>query len=308
MRQMRVEAEGVLGLDLEAPDGSELPAWTPGAHLDVLLPGGGVRQYSLCGDPADLSCYRIGVLHEVAGRGGSRFVHTQLRPGDVLDVRGPRNHFGLVEAESYLFVAGGIGVTPLLPMVEDVARRGRPFHLLYGGRSSASMAFTAALSRHGDRVRLVPQDTDGLPDLAAALGPPRPGVAVYACGPEPLLAAMESAMVGWPPGALHVERFAAPGAPRAAPVGPDTFEVVLARSGSTVTVGPETSVLDAVQAAGADVLSDCREGICSSCETKVLEGDIDHRDHVLTDRERQEGSVMMLCVSRAACPRLVLDL
>ena len=312
VRATRLEAEGVLGVELEAPDGSDLPAWESGAHLDLHLPGG-VRQYSLCGDMADRSLYRLAVLHEPTGRGGSAYVHTLLRPGHVVTVTGPRNRFPLDEARDYLFVAGGIGITAILPMVTEVARRGVPFRLLYGGRSARSMAFTHTLRPYADKVTISPQDTHGLLDLETALGLPRPGLAVYACGPEPLLKALEertSPDHGWAPGTLHVERFAVP--PPAETVGNLSndagFEVVLARTGTTVQVGPDTSVLDAVVAAGADVISDCREGICATCETKVLEGTVDHRDYVLTDAERASCSAMMVCVSRASCSRLVLDL
>ncbi len=311
VRSMTIEADGVLGLELVDPVGDKLDEWEPGAHLDIVLPrdGGLVRQYSLCGDPADRLSYRVGVLREAAGRGGSAYVHDTLRPGDLVGVRGPKNHFRLVEADEYLFVAGGIGVTPLIPMVEAVARRAVPYRFLYGGRTAASMAYVDRLRVHGDRLTVWPQDTHGLLDLAGALGEPRPGMAVYCCGPEPLLQAIEGLMSPWPAEALHVERFAAPPpAADSAPLASGAFEVVLNRSGRCLPVPADRSLLDVLIEAGAPVLSDCREGICASCETPVISGEIDHRDFVLSNVEKQGGKVMMACVSRAAGARLVVDL
>jgi ferredoxin-NADP reductase len=292
-------AHGVVRLTLRAPGREPLPSWEPGAHVDLLLPGG-VRQYSLCGRPEDTSAYQVAVLREADGRGGSAYVHDSLLAGDRLQVDGPRNHFALVAAESYLFVAGGIGITPILPMLDRVARTGREWQLVYGGRTRASMAFTADLTRHGDRVLFRPQDEHGLLDLPALLAEARPGTAVYCCGPEPLLAAVEA--LG--PADLHVERFT----PRTAE-GPRTaFEVELAASGRVLPVPADRSILEVVEEAGVTVLSSCREGTCGTCETGVLGGKPDHRDSVLTADERLESEVIMLCVSRACSERLVLDL
>jgi ferredoxin-NADP reductase len=299
-------ADGVVALELAHPDGARLPDWTPGAHIDLVLPNGLTRQYSLCGDRWDAHSFRVGVLREVAGRGGSAYVHDQLRPGDLVGVGGPRNNFPLVPAQRYLFVAGGIGITPLLPMVHQADLLGVEWQLLYGGRQRASMAFLDELAGYGDRVRMVPQDEAGLLDLPGYLGEPRADTRVYCCGPAPLLAAIEAACAGWPAHTLHTERFVA--ADQAAPVRTAPFEVELARSGTTVTVRPGTSVLDAVAAAGVDVLSSCRQGICGTCETTVLAGAPDHRDSLLTDGERATGDCMFLCVSRALGDRLVLDL
>ncbi|MGI8331995.1 PDR/VanB family oxidoreductase [Actinomadura scrupuli] len=299
-------ADGVAGLTLRDPGGGPLPAWEPGAHLDLLLESGLERQYSLCGDPADRHAWRVAVLLEPGGRGGSARVHG-LRPGALLTARGPRNHFPLVPAARYQFIAGGIGITPILPMVAAARAAGADWHLLYGGRHRRSMAFLGELAALGDRVAVRPQDETGLLDLDGPLGEPRDGTAVYCCGPEPLLAAVEERCAGWPPGALHLERFA----PRPPEAGRETgqgFEVVLARSGLTVTVAPGTSVLRAVEEAGVAVLSSCREGTCGTCETTVLEGVPEHRDSVLTGEERDTREFMMICVSRARGPRLVLDL
>ncbi len=298
-------AEGVVALTLSRPDGGRLPDWTPGAHIDLVLPNGLTRQYSLCGDRWDAHSYRIGVLREPAGRGGSAYVHDRLRPGDRVGVGGPRNNFPLVPSGRYLFVAGGIGITPLLPMIHQADLLGADWTLLYGGRRRASMAFTDELAAYGDRVHLVPEDEHGLLDLASWLGTPRPGTKVYCCGPAPLLAAVESACRDWPPFSLHVERFTAR---EQAPARDEPFEVELRRTGTTVTVTPGISVLEAVRGAGVDVLSSCRQGTCGTCETGVLAGVPDHRDSILADHERAAGEVMFVCVSRSCTDRLVLDL
>ncbi|MEU4232267.1 PDR/VanB family oxidoreductase [Nonomuraea sp. NPDC026600] len=294
-------AEGVVVLDLRDPAGAELPEWTPGAHVDLVLGGDLVRQYSLCGDPAERTTWRIAVLREPAGRGGSAYVHDELHPGTAVLVRGPRNHFPLHPAPRYLFIAGGIGITPILPMI---AAAGTGWELVYGGRTAASMAFAGELrARHGDRVTLRPQSEHGLLDLDAILERTPPETLVYCCGPAPLLEAVERRCANRP---LHVERFSPkdPGAP----VRTASFEVELALTGRTLTVPPERSVLEVVEEAGVQVLSSCREGTCGTCETTVLAGTVDHRDSLLTPEERAAHDTMFLCVSRAACPRLVLEL
>ncbi|MCF3123433.1 oxidoreductase [Streptomyces arenae] len=305
VRRMTWEAEGVLSVELVHPDGKPLPAWEPGAHLDVHV-GGQVRQYSLCGDPRSTAAYRVGILNEPSSRGGSRYVHTRLRPGQTVTVAGPRNHFALEDAPGYVFVAGGIGITPILAMAREAARRAVPWRLVYGGRTRDSMAFTDELAVLGGEVTLVPRDERGHIDLAEALGGAAglpEGTLVYCCGPEPLLAAVEERC---PAERLRVERFAAPAAPRA---GDDAaFEVECRRSGVTLSVGADTSVLEAAEAAGLDVNSSCRDGICGSCETRVLDGTPDHRDFLLSDAEHAANASMMICVSRRAAGRLVLDL
>ncbi|MGE0299228.1 cytochrome P450 [Pseudonocardia sp.] len=302
-----IEADGVVALTLRPVDGTPLPAWTPGAHVDLIL-GDGLpnRQYSLCGDVADLGAYRLGILRDAEGGGGSRHVHDRLAAGDVVRVRGPRNNFVLAPAPRYLFIAGGIGITPILPMIAAAESAGAQWRLVYGGRTRASMAFLDELARHGDRVSVRPQDETGLLDLATLLGTPEPDTLVYCCGPEPLLAAVEQHCAAWPSRALHLERFAA--RPLGAPVRAEAFDVELARSGFTLTVPPERSVLDVVEAAGIGVLSSCAEGTCGTCETGVLEGLPDHRDSVLTADERAANDCMLICVSRSCTARLVLDL
>ncbi|MFG2741788.1 PDR/VanB family oxidoreductase [Streptomyces chartreusis] len=302
VRRMTWEADGVLSVELARPDGKPLPAWTPGAHLDLHV-GGFVRQYSLCGDPVDPTAYRLGVLNEPSSRGGSRHVHTKLRPGQTVHAVGPRNHFVLEPAASYVFLAGGIGITPILAMARRAERDGVPYRLIHGGRSRASMAFGAELSALDGDVTLVPQDEQGHPDLAAALRDLPADALVYCCGPEPLLKAVEEVC---PTAQLRVERFAAPVVERD---GDDTaFEVECRRSGVTLNVDAGTSVLEAAENVGLAVASSCRDGICGSCETRVLAGTPDHRDFLLSEAERATGETMMLCVSRCASDRLVLDL
>ncbi|MEQ6901854.1 cytochrome P450 [Nocardioides sp. YIM 152588] len=302
----RLAAEGVVELVLRPAGDEPFPAWTPGAHVDLMIDGAPTRQYSLCGYPEDAGRYRLGILHDAGGRGGSRYVHDRLAAGDTVRVQGPRNNFPLVEAPRYLFIAGGIGITPLLPMIREADRVGADWRLVYGGRTRASMAFLDELAPYGDRVSVRPQDETGLLDLASLLGEPIEDGKVYCCGPEPLLAAVEKASAHWPEGSLHVERFVAK--PLSEPVLAGPFDVRLARSGLTLTVGPGTSVLEAVRAAGVPVLSSCAEGTCGTCETTVLEGTPDHRDSVLDEEARKAGDCMMICVSRSCGPRMVLDL
>jgi cytochrome P450/ferredoxin-NADP reductase len=299
-------ADGVVALTLRQVADSPLPPWSPGAHVDLILDGAPTRQYSLCGDPADHHLWRLGILRDAAGGGGSRFVHDRLRAGDTVRVRGPRNNFELADSPHYQFIAGGIGITPLLPMIAAASSAGADWRLLYGGRRRASMAFLPELARYGDRVTVAPQDETGLLDLDALLDTSQPDTLVYCCGPEPLLAAVEERCRTWPPRSLRVERFSA--RPLAAPVRAEAFEVELARSELRLVVPPGRSILDVVEEAGVGVLSSCAEGTCGTCETAVLGGLPDHRDSVLTAEERRTGDCMMICVSRSCTARLVLDL
>jgi ferredoxin-NADP reductase len=280
----------------------------PGAHIDLVLTDSSLtRQYSLCSSPADRQAWRVGILREAKSRGGSQFIHDVLQASDTVRVRGPRNHFSLVDAARYVFIAGGIGITPILPMVAAVDAREADWQLLYGGRRRASMAFLDELAAYGERVRIYPEDEEGMLPLGSFLAPPQDDTLVYCCGPEPLLVAVEGWCASWPAGSLHFERFKSKPA-EATPTVVETFEVVLQRTGITVTVPPDKSILERVEAAGLYVLSACREGICGTCETGVIEGMPDHRDSVLTPAEREAGGVMMICVSRSCTPRLVLDL
>lgn len=300
-------ADGVRAITLVRADGEAFPAWQPGAHVDLLLPGGLARQYSLCGDPADRERWRVAVLREPESRGGSIYVHDELQEGARVPVVGPRNHFELVDAGRYVFVAGGIGITPIMPMIASVAERGADWQLTYGGRTRGSMAFVDELSARGpERVAVLPQDVHGLLDLPAVIGEPTEDTVVYCCGPSPLIDAVEQFCASWPAGALHVERFRPAAGALDGPV--SSFDVVLSSSGERVTVGEDESIVDALDRIGVFVPTSCREGTCGTCETGVLEGVPDHRDSVLSAEEREENELMMLCCSRALTPEIVLDL
>jgi len=307
VKQMTLEADGVLSLRLVHPGGNPLPEWSPGAHVDLTLKGSLVRQYSLCGDPADRGSYRVAVLREQAALGGSEYVHEGLRPGHRLRVVGPRNSFDFLPAKRYVFVAGGIGITPLLAMLTEAERQGTDWELWYGGRREDSMAFLDELAAYGDRVKVIPEETHGRLDLATALPTPDPGTLVYCCGPEGLLAAVEEHAAGWPEGTLQVERFKAKQI-EVDPDGEQPISVDCRRSGRVVQVPADVPVIDALESAGITVSSSCRDGICGTCETKVLAGTPDHRDSLLSDGEQAAGTTMMICVSRARTPELALDI
>jgi ferredoxin-NADP reductase len=305
-------AEGVVALDLVDPEGLALPSWEPGAHVDLVLPGGLVRQFSLCGDPRKCDRWRIAVLREPDGRGGSAYVHDGLSPGGIVEFVGPRNNFPLVGAEHYLFVAGGIGITPILPMLESVSREGGDWRLLYGGRRRRSMAFIDQLASYGSKVTIWPEDERGLLDLGTALRLLPSEAAVYCCGPDGLLSAVAQACEADGRPAPYVERF---GSAREEVVGNGgaegeeaSFKVVLRRRGLAVEVSSGVSILEAIEQAGYQPVCSCREGYCGCCETDVVDGLPDHRDEYLTKQVRESGKKIMICVSRSRSPTLVLDL
>jgi len=301
----RLLTEDVVELTLSLEDGA--PAWEAGAHIDLELPNGMVRSYSLCGERGAEEL-RIAVLNEPASRGGSRAVHEQVQEGAELRVRGPRNHFRLRPADFVLFVAGGIGITPFLPMIAECARRGTPWRLLFLGRARDRMPYLEDLqARHAARVYAWPSCERGrydLDDIWKRL--PAGRALVYACGPEALLTGLEdSARRHDREDAVVAERFAL----RKVEHGPNRpIEVELARTGRVIEVAEDESVLDAVNAAGAGVLSTCREGTCGTCEVRVLAGVPEHRDSVLTAEERLADDTMMTCVSRCRGAKLMLDL
>lgn len=307
VKQLTWEAAGVLSVTLADPDGKPLPAWEPGAHIDLTLGNGLIRQYSLCGDPDDPSVYQVAVLREQPSRGGSAYVHERLRPGDTVTVAEPLNKFALRRAERSLFIAGGIGITPLLPMVRAAQHSGADWQLVYGGRRRASMAFLDELAGYGDRVEIVPEDERGMLDLARWLSEPSSGTLVYCCGPEGLIRAVEQRCQDWPAGTLQVERFAPKEETERADDEEREFDVVCHRSGITVHVPADCTIMAALRAAGIEVPSSCEEGVCATCETTVLEGIPDHRDSILSDAERAANNTMMICVGRALSDRLVLD-
>jgi ferredoxin-NADP reductase len=313
--QLRWEAEDVVSVELISADDRPLPPWAPGDHIDVHLPGGLIRQYSLCGDSRHGAPWRIAVLRVRDGRGGSAAVHDTVRPGDVLTVVGPRNNFGFRAAGSYIFLAGGIGITPILPMVRQAEAGGTPWQLWYGGRSRSNMALVeelAAIESSADldrpeRLRLIAQDEHGLLPLQQILGNAQSDTLVYCCGPAPMLDAVTQACAHWQPDSLVIERFSAKEQPHEDNPG-SGFEVEAARSGLTVTVAPQESIVEALEAAGVEPMTSCLEGICGTCETKVLSGVPDHRDSLLSESEREANQTMMICVSRCAGSRLVLDI
>ncbi|WP_326640632.1 cytochrome P450 [Streptosporangium sp. NBC_01755] len=305
-------ADGVLALTLARAGGGELPAWEPGAHLEFRLPSGRVRQYSLCGDPGRRDSYRVAVLREENGRGGSAELHEIAREGVTVGVRGPRNHFPLVTAEDYLFIAGGIGITPILAMARAVARRGGALRAVYGGRSRTSMAFGDELVEcAGERAELVPQDEFGLPDLDVILASAGPATAIYCCGPSGMIEAVERACERLGIGdRLHVERFTAGDAPEVVtdPAANTAFDVHLARTGQTVRVESDQRLIEAIREVAPGLSYDCEKGYCGACETRVLAGTPEHRDSLLTAEEREASRTMMICVGRSSSPSLVLDL
>lgn len=307
-RRVVARDENVVALTLAAPGRGALPRWHPGAHLDIGLPSGRVRQYSLCGEPGLRGTYRIAVRRIPAGGGGSIEVHDALRVGSTVTTGGPRNAFPFTvpgygsPARRVRFIAGGIGVTPILPMLGLAQRLGVDWSMVYAGRSLDSIPFPDEVGRFGDRVQIRTDDAHGVPDADVLLGDCPGGTTVYACGPAPMLTAIRERLAGRADVELHFERFAAPPVIDGA-----EFEVTTA-SGGSVTVAPDETLLAALQRAGVAAPYSCRQGFCGTCRTRVLEGVVQHRDTLLTDPERADG-VMLTCVSRApAGGHLVLDL
>ncbi|MGO4145685.1 2Fe-2S iron-sulfur cluster-binding protein [Paenarthrobacter sp. YAF11_1] len=301
-----IVADGVVSLTLSHPDGRRLPDWTPGSHIDVVLPSGAARQYSLCGDRWDSHNYRIGVLHEELGRGGSSYIHQELVHGSKVALGGPRNNFPLVPSKKYLFIAGGIGITPMIPMIHQAELVGADWRLVYLGRTRGTMAFLQDLEVYGERVLVWPKDERGRFSLDEICAAPDADTKLYACGPQGLLAELEERCAHWPPGLLRIEHFSAKA--QGAPVRDTPFEVELARSRLSVTVTPDVSVVDALHQAGINVLTSCKAGTCGTCEVDVLQGQPDHRDSILSEADRESGRCMLPCVSRSCGDRLVLDL
>jgi ferredoxin-NADP reductase len=300
-------SETVRLIELRRPDGGPLPDFAPGAHIDLALPPGLVRSYSLIGDCDDRRAYRIAVLREPASRGGSRAVHETLRVGDVLAADGPRNRFPLVEDAAHsVLLAGGIGITPILPMAERLARLGRPFELHYSARTRSEAILLDRLAALGPAVHLYFSREPGgrrCDSRAVVAAAPR-GTHFYACGPAAMLDDYAAATARIDPAFVHQERFAA-AEPAAVEGG---FVVELARSGRTIAIPRGRTILETLNAAGIDPSCSCLEGVCGTCETRVLAGVPDHRDAILTPEERATNRTMMICVSGAKTDRLVLDL
>jgi tetrachlorobenzoquinone reductase len=305
LRAMTWEADGVISLQLAAPDGSELPPFEPGSHVDLHLPSGVMRQYSLCSDPTDRSCYRV-AIREVGGGLSSQFVHNKLRPGQMLAVSRPRNNFPLVDVKNYIFVAGGIGITPLMPMMRELSARKKPWTLLYCNRNDDATPFLSEIRALGGEVSLHNTASGTRLDVAQRLGTVLEDTAIYCCGPERLMLAVEEATAGWPEGSVHFEWFSPRS--RSSDEGAGSFEAVCQQSGITVTVPADKSLLEVLNDAGIDVPCSCQQGICGTCEVRVISGEVDHRDSILSSSERAANQNMMVCVSRASGPRLVLDI
>ena len=305
LRRLSWEADGVLSLDLSAPEGSDLPEFTAGAHVDLHMPNGQSRQYSLCGDPADRKTYRLGI-RQVDGGAVTSMVHRQLRPGALLEVSAPRNNFPLLPAPNYLFIAGGIGITPMLPMLREANACGAKWTLLFCVRRHEDAPFLAEAQSLGGDVVLHASALGTRLDVEARLATVEPDTQIYCCGPEKLMVEVETHSRHWPEGSVHFEWFSA----RARPEDEvsDGFELVCARSHLTLNVPSEKTVVQVLLDAGIQIPLSCEQGICGSCECRVLEGQVDHRDSILSTAEQLANETMMVCVSRAKSPRLVLDL
>ena len=301
--------ENVVALTLARADGSALPPWHPGAHIDVALPSGRVRQYSLCGDPSRNDSYRIAVRRIPSGGGGSIEVHDALPVGASITTSGPRNAFPLSvpgygsPTRRVRFIAGGIGITPILPMLDLAERLNVDWSMIYAGRCAESIPFLDEVRRFGDRVRIRTDDVDGLPTADELLGECASGTTVYACGPAPMLTAIRQQLIGRDDVELHFERFAAP------PVlDGEAFGVTVASSRAEIAVAADETLLTALQRAGVNPPYSCQQGFCGACRIRVLNGVVQHRDTLLTDNER-DGGMMLTCVSRAAAgSALTLDL
>ncbi|WP_026354059.1 PDR/VanB family oxidoreductase [Massilia niastensis] len=301
------EASDICSFELVAPTGGRLPRFEAGAHIDVHVAPGLVRQYSLCNHPRERHRYVICVLHTQDSRGGSRAMHEQVQAGDLLEVGVPRNHFPLCpSARRSLLFAGGIGITPILGMAEQLASSGADFELHYVARSRERAAFVARLlaSPFAGRVRL--HFGGARRELSALLAAPEPGVHVYACGPAGFMDAVLGAAraAGWDDAQLHREVFAG-ATPQA---GGEPFALRLARSGRIIQVGSGESALDALLAGGVRIRHACRQGVCGTCLTGVLAGRPEHRDHCLSPAERARNDVFAPCCSRARDGCLTLDL
>lgn len=305
----REEAEGIASYELVREGGGALPPFSAGSHIDVHLPGGLVRQYSLCNDAHDATHYRIGVLRDAASRGGSIAMHDQVHEGDVLSISEPRNHFPLHTAPHTLLLAGGIGITPLLCMAQRLAAIGASFELHACNRSLGRSAFLDELRAFGDRFHLHLDDGDAAQklDLPAVLKAAPAGSRIYVCGPGGFIdfVVNTAKAQGWPADLIHLEYFGA--APQDT-TGDRAFEVRIASTGKTYTIAADQTVTQALQAQGVDILVSCEQGVCGTCLTRVLEGQCDHRDMYLTDEEKAANDQFTPCCSRAKSPLLVLDL
>jgi vanillate monooxygenase ferredoxin subunit len=305
------EALDIASFELARPDGSALPGFSAGSHIDVQVPGGLTRQYSLCNDAAENHRYRIAVLRDANSRGGSTGMHDAVKEGDMLLISEPRNHFPLVHAQRTLLFAGGIGVTPLLAMAQRLANSAADFTLHYCTRSAERTAFRdeIAASSYQDRVQFHFDDGDAGQklDLQAALGQPQAGTHVYVCGPTGFIdfVIKTAEGMGWNKEQLHVEYF---GAAAQDTQGDRAFQVKIASSGATYDIPADQTIVHALQEHGIEILVSCEQGVCGTCITRVLQGECDHRDLYFTDEEKAKNDQFTPCCSRAKSPLLVLDL
>lgn len=294
---------------LTPSDNTILPDWEPGAHIDVLFNAGGediIRQYSLCSLPSEKKHWQFAVRLAADGRGGSAYIHRSFIIGDTIHVTPPRNNFPLVAANQYLFLAGGIGITPIIPMIAEANKKGIDWQLIYCGRTLTSMPFIDELtSQYPQRVKLHESSTRGILNLPDIIKQSGENSLLYCCGPASMIDAVNDCCASWPDGRLHYERFAAR---EMAPADENReFIVEFARSGISVNVPVDRTILDIAEEHGIDIESSCQEGVCGSCETRILAGIADHRDSVLSPKERIAGQSMMICVSRCRSAKLVLD-
>jgi vanillate O-demethylase ferredoxin subunit len=305
---LAAEAKDAMVIELRDPAGGALPPFTPGAHIELHLPDGLIRQYSLCNDARERDRYRVGVGLAKDSRGGSRQIHRLLRVGDTLPITPPRNNFPLAEAAPrHDFFAGGIGITPILSMVKWCEANGRPWHLHYLVRNRQRAAFLEELRPFGSRLTLHADDEKGgLYDVPGAVAKVPRGSHIYCCGPAPLMLAVEAAASGRPSAEVHFEWFTA--REQAPPVRKEGFTVVLARTKKSFDVPPAKTILDVLEENGIDLPFSCREGLCATCETPVLAGLPDHRDSVLTESEKKANKTIMICISRSLSDTLELDL
>jgi vanillate O-demethylase ferredoxin subunit len=302
---IRHAAEGIHLYEFSPVGGSALPAFTAGAHVDLHLPNGLVRQYSLCNPQDETHRYVVGIKRDAASRGGSSYVHDQLKVGTVLEIGGPRNHFALREtARHSVLLAGGIGVTPIAAMAQRLRVLGASFEIHYSVRRRAEAAFLDVLGGMPLHLHVDAEHGSAPLPVAAIVAGVAPDAHLYCCGPGPMLDAFEAAAAGRPGGHVHLERFSA-AAPAAAAGG---FTVQLARAGRSVFVAKGRTILDTLRLEGVPVQASCEQGICGSCETRVLSGCPDHRDTLLSEEEKRSNQVMMVCCSGSKDPVLVLDL
>jgi vanillate O-demethylase ferredoxin subunit len=308
------EARNINTYELVHPDGASLPAFAAGAHIDVRVPGGFLRQYSLCNDPGERHRYVIGVLNEPDGLGGSRSMHENVRAGDLIEISLPRNHFPLVEsATRHLLLAGGIGVTPMMAMIARLQSVGAEYRMVYCTRSTEQTAFRQRLAPLVDSGRVIVHHDYGDPsrslDLAAVLRQQPPDTHLYYCGPAGFMRAVAAGAADWPADHVHFEYFqpvGRPGVDDPADNGLDSFQLRIASTGDVLAVGPDQSIVDVLRDNGIDVDTSCESGTCGTCRTRYLQGTPAHNDYVLTDKEQREW--VMICCARSKSPMLVLDL